>query len=522
MIGKGKIRIFCWLLVIGGFFICPNYILAASGDILINEIMTGQTGATKNEFIELYNSTENSIDLDGYKLKKKTKSGTQSNLVSSSKFIGIIPAQGYFLIAHPDYTNTISADLAYSGSSYSIANNNTIILYDPEDNIIDKVGYGEAADFENQATSNPEKDQSIERQPAGQDSDNNSVDFVIQTTPNPQNSSDTSTPDQQADDGITTGGAPTPPNQPPQADAGTDITALINQEISFDASLSSDPNNDTLTFFWNFGDGATDTKEKPTHTYTYPGQYLVSLLVSDGTFSDLDIVTVSIYSPSVIINEFNNQWIELYNQSDQMANLTNWQLNDFVFPPNSLIGPNQFLVLTKQITKIALDDNNDQVKLIYPDGSISTEVNYLAEDKKDFCIAFDGTGYFWTKVATPGAVNIISALGLEKETDYQTNNPEPIIQETQEPQVLATPTNLTQSQNFETQNPSTTSVNNLLAQSPQNILQNNPSDTQPASLVQKTQSNDKANLILYLSIIISASLLLSWTIIQVKKRTFTS
>ena len=488
--------------------------MAASGDVVINEIMTGQTGATKNEFIELYNPTKNDINLDGYKLTKKTKSGTESNLVSSSKFIGIIPTGGYFLITHPDYKDTINADLAYSGSSYSIASNNTIILYDTEDNIIDKVGYGEGiVDFENQAALNPINDQSIERQPVGYDSDNNNTDFIIQNIPNPRNSISTSTSNEQTEDTITSSKTP-PPNQPPVANAGTDITALINQELSFDASLSSDPNNDTLTYFWNFGDGATDTKEKSTHIYTYPGQYLVSLLVSDDQFSDLDIITINIYSPSIIISEFNNKWIELYNQSDQVANLTNWQLNDFIFPSNSLIGPKQFLVLTEQITKIILDNNNDQVRLIYPDGSIDVEVNYLTENKEEFCIAFDNSEYFWTEIPTPGAANIISSTGLKKEVDYQSNNPKPIIKQTQEPQVLATTTNLTQDQNFETQNPSTTSVNNLLTQPPKNTIQ----DLQPASLIQKTQNNQKANLILYLSIIISASMLISWIIIILKNR----
>jgi len=42
------------------------------------------------------------------------------------------------------------------------------------------------------------------------------------------------------------------PNRPPMAEAGTDIVALVNQEISFDASNSLDLDNDKLIFFWNF------------------------------------------------------------------------------------------------------------------------------------------------------------------------------------------------------------------------------------------------------------------------------
>ena len=310
------------------------------------------------------------------------------------------------------------------------------------------------------------------------------------------------------------------PNRPPMAEAGTDIVALVNQEISFDASNSLDLDNDKLIFFWNFGDGATDTEKISNHIYLYPGQYIVSLLISDGEFSDLDIITVNIYSQSIIISEFSNEWIEIFNQSDQVANLTNWQLKNqkassspFLFPANSLMAPNQFLVLRQEITKIELDNDSDQIQLIYPDGSIGTEVSYLSEDKEIFCIAFDNDNYFWTKIPTPGSANIISrGIKNQKET-FSSNNPEPDIKQTQEiPEVLAT--NLTENQNFDTQEISTTSINNLLKEIPKNNIQN----TQSASISQNIQSNQKSKLILYLSIIVSSSLMLGWVIVLLKNR----
>ena len=310
------------------------------------------------------------------------------------------------------------------------------------------------------------------------------------------------------------------PNRPPMAEAGTDIVALVNQEISFDASNSLDLDNDKLIFFWNFGDGATDTEKISNHIYLYPGQYIVSLLISDGEFSDLDIITVNIYSQSIIISEFSNEWIEIFNQSDHVANLTNWQLKNqkassspFLFPANSLMAPNQFLVLRQEITKIELDNDSDQIQLIYPDGSIGAEVSYLSEDKEIFCIAFDNDNYFWTKIPTPGSANIISrGIKNQKET-FSSNNPEPDIKQTQEiPEVLAT--NLTENQNFDTQEISTTSINNLLKEIPKNNIQN----TQSASISQNIQSNQKSKLILYLSIIVSSSLMLGWVIVLLKNR----
>lgn len=329
---------------------------------------------------------------------------------------------------------------------------------------------------------------------------------------------------------------PTVVNNPPISDAGADITALIGQEILFDSSLSSDPNNDTLTYFWNFGDGATDTEQTPKHTYLYPGQYIASLLVNDGEFSDLDIINVNIYNKSIIISEFmpdpegkdtESEWIELFNQSDQIANLTNWQLDDqeegsspFVFPVNSLIAPNQFLVLIRPITKISLNNDNDQVRLFYPDGSLSAEVGYLAEKKQRFSIAFDGSEYFWTKTPTPGSANIISSNNLNlKEENLSTNNPEPVIQQTQDMPENAVSINLNQSQSFSALNAPIESTENV--ESKKTVISNEKDNfqlNQTASLAQSTQSNQKSKLILIISIIISSALFVSWGLIMLSKR----
>ena len=66
--------------------------------------------------------------------------------------------------------------------------------------------------------------------------------------------------------------------------------------ITFDASGSSDPDGDALTFAWDFGDGATAQGQQVVHTYTAFGDYDVTLTVSDGMAADSDAVTISIAS----------------------------------------------------------------------------------------------------------------------------------------------------------------------------------------------------------------------------------
>jgi len=168
--------------------------------IVINEIQISGSSA-KDEFIELYNTTTSTINLSGWKLTKKTKSGNESNLISSFPDNSLISASSYFLIITKDtskFSATTTADTTYTGESYSIAKDNTIILKDDNDNIIDKVGYGDVSDFENTPTVNPEDGMSISRL-SFIDTDNNFNDFII-TTSTPQGTSSTSEVDNEDED----------------------------------------------------------------------------------------------------------------------------------------------------------------------------------------------------------------------------------------------------------------------------------------------------------------------------------
>ncbi len=80
------------------------------------------------------------------------------------------------------------------------------------------------------------------------------------------------------------------PNQAPAADAGADQTVQTGDVVFLDASASSDPEGDTLSFAWsiidkpdNSGARINDTAlEDPAFVADIPGQYTIQLIVSDG------------------------------------------------------------------------------------------------------------------------------------------------------------------------------------------------------------------------------------------------
>lgn len=69
--------------------------------------------------------------------------------------------------------------------------------------------------------------------------------------------------------------------QPPIANAGGPYSGLPGNVVDFDGSRSTDPQGETLTYSWEFGDGTTGTGVKPTHAYATAGNYTVSLTVTD-------------------------------------------------------------------------------------------------------------------------------------------------------------------------------------------------------------------------------------------------
>src|SRR5436190_1010935 len=71
-------------------------------------------------------------------------------------------------------------------------------------------------------------------------------------------------------------------NRAPTASPGGPYGGDTGQAISFNGASSTDPDNDSLSFAWDFGDGTTGTGATPSHSYRTPGSFTVALTVSDG------------------------------------------------------------------------------------------------------------------------------------------------------------------------------------------------------------------------------------------------
>ena len=88
-----------------------------------------------------------------------------------------------------------------------------------------------------------------------------------------------------------TGGSNTQPVAAADANPASGPAPL---SVNFSSFGSYDPDNNPLTYEWDFGDGITSTLPHPTHTYTLVGTYAITLTVNDGTANDSDSVSVTV------------------------------------------------------------------------------------------------------------------------------------------------------------------------------------------------------------------------------------
>lgn len=315
--------------------------------ILISEIQAaGKT--VKDEFIELYNPNDVHVDLLGFALKKKTFTGTESNLVSASAFSGTIKAFGFFLIVpqknndeSENYKGLVAPDLRYSGATFSLSSDTTVLLYDNNKALLDKVGFGNAIDFETAAAQNPPADKSLARKELGRDTDDNALDFDIQD-PSPKESVDDSLP--IVSDTI----SPIRSHGQPHESIASGITQidLILQTdepaiCKYAISVGKEY-DEMLDIFLTTGEilhttMVTGLADGNRYTYDVKCKDIMGNKNTDDFIIAFDVALPELPPPKtvVVINEIawmgsinstDEEWIELFNPTDQAVDLAGWTL----------------------------------------------------------------------------------------------------------------------------------------------------------------------------------------------------
>jgi PKD repeat protein len=90
---------------------------------------------------------------------------------------------------------------------------------------------------------------------------------------------------------------------PPRPDFIFSDKPCVDQVIAFDASSTEDDPQDTLSYRWDFGDGATAEGQKATKAYTKGGTHKVTLIVDDNVGTKCSVATlqkqITVNSPPI-------------------------------------------------------------------------------------------------------------------------------------------------------------------------------------------------------------------------------
>jgi len=172
---------------------------AGTSPVVINEayLSGGSSGAAyKNKFVELYNTSDAPVSLEGWSVQYRSGTGAAapSGVAALS---GSIPAKGYYLVqggsngtngADLPKPDLVAAALNFAGASGTIvlAKQPTAVAL-PTGSVVetagvaDLLGYGASNTFETQAAAAPAGNTDVKslNRAAGADSNNNAADFTL-------------------------------------------------------------------------------------------------------------------------------------------------------------------------------------------------------------------------------------------------------------------------------------------------------------------------------------------------------
>lgn len=371
---------------------------ATKGDVVITEIFPNPAGIDiEKEFIEIQNVSGRSINLTNWKIANLAK----------QKFI------------IPSLTMTHNSIVIFYRPQTNLALNNTrekITLYSNKGKIINRVEYKVLApedksyqiDIKNKwrwATPSP--------------SENNNLEIIINPIAKIEG-----------------------PNQ-----------ADIGQIITFDGSDSFDPENREFKLFWDFGERKAEGL-LARNIFFIPGTYKIKLTAfisqqasstdvlkikiigedAPQTYTSTDLPSEALAQegaivtfnenvvPYIFISEFlpnpkgsdaEGEFIEIFNNNQTTINLKGWKLTDgnktFTFD-DALIRPEQYLALFRTQTKIALNNSDEEIRLLTPNGQIADLVSY-EKSKEGMSYVLD-ENFIWqqTNTPTPGEINVLDEI----------------------------------------------------------------------------------------------------------------
>lgn len=388
--------------------------------VIITEVQTGLsgTGNASKEFIELYNTANQDIELIGWQLWYI--SATEAAVLDApGKVIALgtteapvsIAAQSHLVIAHESYAETVGAAVTYS---FSIAANGTLRLLSPFDLAAcqlyseDLVGWGSAKFYEGAAVALPSSKQVVARYPAEGggyvDTNSNVDDFVALAA---SVAATDATPGQL--NGLPA--KPQPEVVEPAAHTGTvldpNCEVVVPSEQEEEPPVLEEPTEPPFV------------EEKPEVADPEPSKPQPVIPAGNVGLKPPSLSEV-LPNPASPLTDAADEFIELYNPNDAYFDLSGYVLEAglttkrrHTIAAGTKIAQKAFLALFSAQTKLALSNSGGQVSLLDPLGRLLAQSDPYGTAKDGQAWMLANGIWQWTTKPTPNALNILSAPAVK-------------------------------------------------------------------------------------------------------------
>lgn len=346
----------------------PKMPVVYNHSLMISEVFPDPIGDdAANEFIELYNYSQQDIDIAGWKFAEVSgKVFTLPTNVSSS-----VPSREYFAL--------------YRSASGLVLNNNggdQIALFDPNGDLVDSMQYTGTA---------------VEGKSLSLDADGEWK-WTSKVTPGTVNLFDTDPADDKDDIE-----KPKTDPQPDEKEKGDDVPVPDDKD-----SDEKNPNNEKPTA----PDKEVPPKDDEDEQTEPPADNEGDKPTPEDTQARLFINEVFPNPPG---SDFPNEWIELRNSEDRLVNLVGWKIADSVrtheFSMDAEIPARGYLFLKQPELPIALNNTGDTVMLVNPLGEVVDIMSFPADGAEGSSWARDTVGKWqWNTQPTPGQENIFPSV----------------------------------------------------------------------------------------------------------------
>ncbi len=172
---------------------------ATDGGLLFSEVLTGAKGNNNLEFIEFYNPLDDPVDLDGWELWFQLEDAEDAVLIYAWSDKTLVPPNGHYLLGRADQDIGIVLDAEFDQSL--VPSKGGLQLLFPDGARSDSLSWGKGPEsFAEESTASVmDKGVSLERLPGGDegnstDGGDNAADFILNDSPNPQNTGSPVTP----------------------------------------------------------------------------------------------------------------------------------------------------------------------------------------------------------------------------------------------------------------------------------------------------------------------------------------